>query len=202
MVLDSADPGGTTKSGAGPYAENLASGLLCDENVNRLRQEYANSQPFKYARIETLFQDDLLRRVKDECLSHLSFTEKETDIYRVSAPVYAVSDPDARPLRVLPTVSPPEEVGSRPFCFSHGSMGTHHLYVLDSSPNSTLERWLRPAPLFSFSLLIKLSTIADLRCLWPHAGQPDRRSGFSKLPHQRSGRPPPEPLCPSKHLVL
>ena len=104
-----ADPGGTSKSGAGPCTENLASGLLSDENVNRLRQEYANSQPFKYARVETLFQDDLLRRVKDECLSHLSFTEKETDIYRVSAPVYAVSDPDALPLRVLPTVSPPED---------------------------------------------------------------------------------------------
>lgn len=95
-----ADPDGTTKSGADPYAENLASGLLRDENVDRLREEYANSQPYKYARIEALFQDDLLKKVKDECLAHLSFTEKETDIYRVSAPVYAVSGPDLRPLRV------------------------------------------------------------------------------------------------------
>ena len=58
-----------------------------EENVERLRREYAESQPFKYARVETLFQDDLLRKVKDECMTHLSFTEKETDIYRVSAPV-------------------------------------------------------------------------------------------------------------------
>ena len=55
--------------------------------MERLRQEYVGSEPFKYARVETLFQDDLLRKVKDECTTHLSFTEKETDIYRVSAPV-------------------------------------------------------------------------------------------------------------------
>ncbi|KAF9645999.1 nuclear protein, partial [Thelephora ganbajun] len=59
-------------------------GLLNEENVERLRQEYTNNEPFKYARVETLFQDDLLRKVKDECLTHLSFTEKETDIYRVN----------------------------------------------------------------------------------------------------------------------
>jgi len=68
-------------------AENLATGLLDEENVERLRREYAESEPFKYAKVETLFQDDLLRKVKDECVTHLSFTEKETDIYRVSAPI-------------------------------------------------------------------------------------------------------------------
>ena len=67
-------------------AENLVSGLLTEENVERLRKEYAESEPYKYAKVETLFQDDLLRKVKDECLTHLSFTEKETDIYRVSGP--------------------------------------------------------------------------------------------------------------------
>ena len=55
--------------------------------MQRLRREYAESEPFKYTRVETLFQDDLLRKVKDECMTHLSFTEKETDIYRVSASV-------------------------------------------------------------------------------------------------------------------
>ena len=55
--------------------------------MERLRREYAESEPFKYATVETLFQDDLLRKVKDECLTHLSFTEKETDIYRVSASI-------------------------------------------------------------------------------------------------------------------
>jgi len=72
------------KTGTGPCAENLVAGLLSEENVERLRKEYADSEPYKYARVETLFQDDLLRKVKDECTAHLSFTEKETDIYRVS----------------------------------------------------------------------------------------------------------------------
>ena len=73
------------KIGANVCTDTFATGLLDEENVKRLRQEYANNEPFKYARVETLFQDDLLRKVKDECMSHLSFTEKETDIYRVSA---------------------------------------------------------------------------------------------------------------------
>lgn len=74
---------GAKKIGAVLCAENLATGLLNEDNVARLKQEYADSEPFKHARVETLFQDDLLRKVKDECMTHLSFTEKETDIYRV-----------------------------------------------------------------------------------------------------------------------
>jgi len=86
---------GAEKPRAESCAENLATGLLDRENVERLRQEYADSEPYKYARIETLFQDDLLRKVKDECLTHLSFTEKETDIYRVSPHVarFAIPPP-------------------------------------------------------------------------------------------------------------
>lgn len=72
------------KTGTELCAENLAPDLLTEENVEKLRKEYADSEPYKYARVETLFQDDLLKRVKDECLNHLSFTEKETDIYRVN----------------------------------------------------------------------------------------------------------------------
>ena len=83
----STDPCDAKNAGAVLCSENLAAGLLDKENVQRLRQEYAESEPFKYARVETLFQDDLLRKVKDECVGHLSFTEKETDIYRVSASV-------------------------------------------------------------------------------------------------------------------
>lgn len=72
------------KTGTDFCSQNLSPGLLTDENVGRLRDEYANNEPFKYARVETLFQNDLLKKVKDECLDHLCFTEKETDIYRVS----------------------------------------------------------------------------------------------------------------------
>ncbi|KAG1892079.1 nuclear protein [Suillus subluteus] len=59
-------------------------GLFGPENVQQLHQAYASSEPFKYAIIEKLFQDDLLKNVKDECIKELSFTEKETDIYKVN----------------------------------------------------------------------------------------------------------------------
>ena len=87
---------GAKKTEADPCISNLATGLLDEENVERLKQEYAHSEPYKYARIETLFQDDLLKGVKDECVTHLSFTEKETDIYRVSPSIaYAIYGPAA-----------------------------------------------------------------------------------------------------------
>ncbi|EIW76255.1 hypothetical protein CONPUDRAFT_130769 [Coniophora puteana RWD-64-598 SS2] len=59
-------------------------GLLEPESIQKLRNDYTTSEPYKYAVIETLFQDDLLRKVKDECMKELSFSEKETDIYKVN----------------------------------------------------------------------------------------------------------------------
>lgn len=59
-------------------------GLFEPENVQQLHQAYAGSEPFKYAIVKKLFQDDLLKNVKDECMNELSFTEKETDIYKVN----------------------------------------------------------------------------------------------------------------------
>ncbi|KAF9266209.1 hypothetical protein L218DRAFT_978712 [Marasmius fiardii PR-910] len=71
-----------------PSTEDITSafalGLLDHQNVSRLHKEYEESQPFHYAVLEKLFQDDLLRNVKDECLAELSFTTKETDIYKVN----------------------------------------------------------------------------------------------------------------------
>lgn len=86
------EPEASKKAGTDLCAENLVAGLLADENVEKLREEYANSEPFKYASVEALFRDDLLKNVKDECFSHLSFTEKETDIYRVSCAFCSLRD--------------------------------------------------------------------------------------------------------------
>ncbi|KAG6854364.1 hypothetical protein C0991_007869 [Blastosporella zonata] len=62
------------------FADNLF-----DHNTTaKLHTGYVANDPFKYAIVEKLFQDDLLKKVKDECLSELSFTEKETDIYKVN----------------------------------------------------------------------------------------------------------------------
>lgn len=64
-------------------AQHFAQDVLQPNNIHRLHTEYTASEPFKHAIMDKLFQDDLLKGVKDECLSELSFTEKETDIYKV-----------------------------------------------------------------------------------------------------------------------
>ena len=65
------------------YTQHFAQDVFQPNNIHRLHTEYAASEPFKHAVMDKLFQDDLLKGVKDECLSELSFTEKETDIYKV-----------------------------------------------------------------------------------------------------------------------
>ncbi|TFK46891.1 hypothetical protein OE88DRAFT_1714704 [Heliocybe sulcata] len=62
---------------------HLHNGLLDSENVEQLHHNYETSKPWKHVVVDKLFQDELLRNVKDEILSELSFTEKETDIYKV-----------------------------------------------------------------------------------------------------------------------
>ena len=68
---------------SGDTTSSFARNLFDHNNIARLSLDYRQSSPFKYAIVEKLFQDDLLRKVKDECLSELSFSEKETDIYKV-----------------------------------------------------------------------------------------------------------------------
>ncbi|KAF9450938.1 hypothetical protein P691DRAFT_788192 [Macrolepiota fuliginosa MF-IS2] len=63
---------------------NFAPGVFDHNNIARLSATYNSSQPFKHALVEKLVQADLLVKVKDECISQLSFSEKETDIYKVN----------------------------------------------------------------------------------------------------------------------
>jgi hypothetical protein len=63
-------------------SEYFATGLLDHTTIQELHAAYSTSAPFKHAVVQKLFQDDLLEKVKDECLTELSFTEKETDIYK------------------------------------------------------------------------------------------------------------------------
>ncbi|KAI0796805.1 Oxoglutarate and iron-dependent oxygenase degradation C-term-domain-containing protein [Abortiporus biennis] len=63
---------------------HFAPDLLSPNSIHRLHSEYDSSEPFKHVVVDKLFQDDLLKGVKDEVLSELSFTEKETDIYKVN----------------------------------------------------------------------------------------------------------------------
>ncbi|KAJ7639273.1 Oxoglutarate and iron-dependent oxygenase degradation C-term-domain-containing protein [Roridomyces roridus] len=72
--------GSTLADPTAPFADDL----LSHGNIAQLHAGYASNEPYKYAVVEKLFQDDLLRKVKDECLSELNFTEKETDIYKIN----------------------------------------------------------------------------------------------------------------------
>ncbi|KAH9045362.1 Oxoglutarate and iron-dependent oxygenase degradation C-term-domain-containing protein [Lactarius pseudohatsudake] len=62
----------------------FAPDLFDPAHVGGLAASYSTGEPFKHALVQKLFQDDLLQQVKDECLSELHFTEKETDIYKVN----------------------------------------------------------------------------------------------------------------------
>lgn len=72
-----------TSSNGVQHTCQFAENVLDHTNIKRLNEDYSKSEPFKHAVIQQLFQQELLEKVKDECLSELSFTEKETDIYKV-----------------------------------------------------------------------------------------------------------------------
>ncbi|CCG82186.1 2-oxoglutarate and Fe(II) dioxygenase domain containing protein [Taphrina deformans PYCC 5710] len=69
-----------SNSGAG---EQFASGLLSPDSTARYAQAYKDSTPYHHSLIPQLFQDDLVRKVREEIKANLVFTEKETDIYKV-----------------------------------------------------------------------------------------------------------------------
>lgn len=88
---------------AGPDAEPdpstyFAAELFAPHNIHRLNGEYNSSEPFRHVVVEKLFQDDLLKRVKDEALSELNFSEKETDIYKVNPPSFQHHDLPPMPM--------------------------------------------------------------------------------------------------------
>lgn len=57
---------------------------IFEEEFRRgLKQQIADSQPYRWGTIEALMNDDLLRSVRKEILSEIHFTKKETDIYKV-----------------------------------------------------------------------------------------------------------------------
>ncbi|KAG8760255.1 hypothetical protein FRC14_003553 [Serendipita sp. 396] len=76
--------GSFTSSRASPDPHShFAANLLSASNITILSEQYHSSQPFKHVVIEKIFQESLLMKVKEEIVEHLSFTEKETDIYKV-----------------------------------------------------------------------------------------------------------------------
>ncbi|KAF3481873.1 uncharacterized protein GIQ15_04632 [Arthroderma uncinatum] len=64
-------------------APSFEEGLLEKDTLEKYKEAYAKSGPYKHGVISPLFNQDLLRSVRNEIQEHISFTEKETDIYKI-----------------------------------------------------------------------------------------------------------------------
>ncbi|PSN63432.1 hypothetical protein BS50DRAFT_577174 [Corynespora cassiicola Philippines] len=63
--------------------KNFRKGLFDGKVLHDYTEYYATSQPYKHAVIQNLVDDSLLRNVRNEIREHISFTPKETDIYKI-----------------------------------------------------------------------------------------------------------------------
>ncbi|GAW14574.1 hypothetical protein ANO14919_039770 [Xylariales sp. No.14919] len=58
-------------------------GLFDKKVLEQYTRDYSDSSPYKHAVIHELIDDKLLRAVRDEIKDNVSFTPKETDIYKI-----------------------------------------------------------------------------------------------------------------------
>ncbi|KAM0791907.1 hypothetical protein ACM66B_004161 [Microbotryomycetes sp. NB124-2] len=81
-------------------------GLLDDDNVQQLKRAHDESQPYKHGVIDRLFEPDFLIKARQEIVQQLSFTEKETDIYKINqtGDLTNLSGLPAAELALLPTL--------------------------------------------------------------------------------------------------
>ncbi|CAK7214440.1 putative component of NuA3 histone acetyltransferase complex [Sporothrix curviconia] len=63
--------------------QRFRKGLFDSAVLDSYTKEYAESEPYKHAVIHGLVDDTLLRSVRDEIRENVSFTPKETDIYKI-----------------------------------------------------------------------------------------------------------------------
>ncbi|KAK9770609.1 putative Oxoglutarate and iron-dependent oxygenase degradation C-term-domain-containing protein [Seiridium cardinale] len=64
-------------------ASRFRRGLLNQDVLDSFTTQYAASEPYKHCVINELIDDRLLRAVRDEIKDNVSFTPKETDIYKI-----------------------------------------------------------------------------------------------------------------------
>lgn len=77
---------GQTTTPALPESEAKArfrEGLFDQKVLDSYTKAYAESSPYKHSVINGLVDDSLLRNVRDEIRENVSFTPKETDIYKI-----------------------------------------------------------------------------------------------------------------------
>ncbi|KAK2629433.1 hypothetical protein QTJ16_000253 [Diplocarpon rosae] len=63
--------------------KSFRKGLFARDALEKHKQDYAKSEPYKHGVISSLINEDLLRSVRDEIRENVQFTPKETDIYRI-----------------------------------------------------------------------------------------------------------------------
>ncbi|KAL6403282.1 hypothetical protein AUP68_12622 [Ilyonectria robusta] len=63
--------------------KRFRAGLFDQDVLDSYTDQYAKSAPYKHAVINGLIDDSLLRAVRDEIKANVSFTPKETDIYKI-----------------------------------------------------------------------------------------------------------------------
>ncbi|KAF7562202.1 hypothetical protein G7046_g1933 [Stylonectria norvegica] len=63
--------------------QRFRAGLFDKKVLKTYTEQYARSTPYKHAVITDLIDDQLLRNVRDEVKANVSFTPKETDIYKI-----------------------------------------------------------------------------------------------------------------------
>ncbi|KAL9007775.1 MAG: hypothetical protein Q9173_007027 [Seirophora scorigena] len=79
-------------------------GLL--QEADKYQKQYVDSQPYKHGLIQNLLDPQLLRNVRAEIQANLSFTPKETDIYRIhqSGDLANLDGLDDSSLKLLPSL--------------------------------------------------------------------------------------------------
>ncbi|EXJ81867.1 hypothetical protein A1O1_07932 [Capronia coronata CBS 617.96] len=80
--------------------------LFESKTVQAFRKNYEVAGPYPHAVVPSLIQGPLLRSVRSEIMSHIHFTLKETDIYRIhqSGDLANLSNLDSESLKHLPNL--------------------------------------------------------------------------------------------------
>ncbi|KAF4624651.1 hypothetical protein G7Y89_g13519 [Cudoniella acicularis] len=63
--------------------KSFRKGLFDKDVLEKYTKSYAKSEPYKHSVISSLINDELLRAVRNEIRENVSFTPKETDIYKI-----------------------------------------------------------------------------------------------------------------------
>ncbi|KAI9722744.1 MAG: hypothetical protein M1812_001675 [Candelaria pacifica] len=89
-----------------PAEPRFRNGLFDDTVLQQYVDQYTGSKPYKHGVIQDLLSPNLLRNVRSEIQENLSFTPKETDIYKIhqSGDLANLDGLDDSSLRLLPSL--------------------------------------------------------------------------------------------------